>query len=240
MLTIAFGHKHQIELYTRILELPAAHYLAYECYRADEADELINPVDRQEHLVAHLAPEARRFLTQGTTPRVLSFMALVASSDGELRTDVSEPALRELSSRLLVAQGFTFEQMEEQLNTLRKSFHDRLTELFLTPTGTEGDEIAQFERARRRLVLTCDMMLEQDTLVPLATQADVNEAEIDFLQPDTFAQETSALVARGIRERAFTQLCNILRANGNESPERLPLYEFRQRLEQIRHQLPIA
>lgn len=232
------------------MELPAGRHLEYQCYSALDAGVGATEEDALRHegraerykergtkegeyrwfLETNNAHYARHFLATNYSPRRLSFMALIASVDGEKVSDVTEKGLGNLSTKLL-SYGLTDELLEEALDSVRDGFSAELAEHFPARYDTAAEELAQASQMKRRVQALHDY-IDSGEFKHLKKVEEIDNALLDIMAPEVWetGDPDNALV---LRRRAFGQLCGVLSEHGVPHPEELTVFQFQTRVDYV-------
>lgn len=248
MRTLQISPRHSLQFFQSIMELPAGRHIEYQCYSAEQAGVGSTEEDAQRHeeLAARFGARAdkqreqnlelanahycRAWVEQNYSPRRMAFASLIATVDGESITDVTEEGLRELLVRLSVI-GLTNEQVEEALKSVEDAFGAELAHHFPARYDSDVSEIGRAEKLRRRALVMCDYILDQDP-AHLTTIEEIDNALLDMVEPEVFetGDPENAIVLRRV---AFAQLCAVIADHGTPEPEKLTLFQLQSRVDYV-------
>ena len=244
MKTITIGG-HEVKMYDDIEDLPLLNFQKFNKYALIDAGVGSDLSDVNEHLVkaAKLIPvdpdKAARelqnlqnninmILTE-TSPKMLSFAALVYSVDGELNDDLTDEGLKRFSAKLELA---AIREVNDALDDSKKKLEEELRAYF-PKYFNDIDEKKAHDWQRKKLLIMLEGIID-DNLDGSEKQLKKHEAELlSRYKPKDFVTKDSVAIAC---DKNFEQTCLVIAQKSGLDPKQMTVQQYYSALENIERQ----
>ena len=244
MKTITIGG-HEVKMYDDIEDLPLLNFQKFNKYALIDAGVGSDLSDVNEHLVkaAKLIPvdpdKAARelqnlqnninmILTE-TSPKMLSFAALVYSIDGELNDDLTDEGLKRFSAKLELA---AIREVNDALDDSKKKLEEELRAYF-PKYFNDIDEKRANDWQRKRLLIMLEGIIDDDIE---GSDEKLKKHEKELLsryKPKDFVTKDSVAITC---DKNFEQTCLIVAQKSGLDPKQMTVQQYYSALENIERQ----
>ncbi len=244
MKTITIGG-HEVKMYDDIEDLPLLNFQKFNKYALIDAGIGSDLSDVNEHLVkaAKLIPvdpdKAARelqnlqnninmILTE-TSPKMLSFAALVYSIDGEPNNDLTDEGLKRFSAKLELA---AMREMDDALTDSKKKLEEELRAYF-PKYFNDIEEKRANDWQRKRLLIMLEGIIDHDIE---GSDEKLKKHEKELLtryKPKDFVTKDSAAIAC---DKNFEQTCLVVAQKSGLDPKQMTVQQYYSALENIERQ----
>lgn len=244
MKTITIGG-HEVKMYDDIEDLPLLNFQKFNKYALIDAGIGSDLSDVNEHLVkaAKLIPvdpdKAARelqnlqnninmILTE-TSPKMLSFAALVYSIDGEPNNDLTDEGLKRFSAKLELA---AMREMDDALTDSKKKLEEELRAYF-PKYFNDIEEKKANDWQRKRLLIMLSGIINNDLE---GSEKRLKQHEKELLsryKPKDFVTKDSVAIAC---DKNFEQTCLVVAQKSGLDPKQMTVQQYYSALENIERQ----
>lgn len=244
MKTITIGG-HEVKMYDDIEDLPLLNFQKFNKYALIDAGIGSDLSDVNEHLVkaAKLIPVApdkaarelqnlqnniNMILTE-TSPKMLSFAALVYSIDGEPNNDLTDEGLKRFSAKLELA---AIREVNDALDDSKKKLEEELRAYFPRYFNDIEEKRAN-DWQRKRLLIMLEGIIDHDIE---GSDEKLKKHEKELLtryKPKDFVTKDSASIAC---DKNFEQTCLVVAQKSGLDPKQMTVQQYYSALENIERQ----